>query len=84
MEKRPTKKQKELLSFIDGFIKGNGYGPSYREIMRALPRAAIDYVADAAVFPYGELEPDVLVRDGVPPRPSQPAKPAGRFLDRAS
>ena len=31
-----------------------------------------------------ELEPgDVLVRDGSPPRP-QPAKPAGRFLDRAS
>ncbi len=36
MEQRPTKKQRELLSFIDGFIKGNGYGPSYREIMRAL------------------------------------------------
>jgi hypothetical protein len=31
-----------------------------------------------------ELEPgDVLVRDGSPPRP-QSAKPAGRFLDRAS
>lgn len=24
MSERPTKKQKELLSFIDGFIKGNG------------------------------------------------------------
>ena len=33
---RPSKKQQELLSFIDGFIKGNGYGPSYREVMRAL------------------------------------------------
>ena len=33
---RASKKQQELLSFIDGFIKGNGYGPSYREVMRAL------------------------------------------------
>ena len=32
----PTKKQYELLLFIDNFIKDNGYGPSYREIMRAL------------------------------------------------
>lgn len=31
-----------------------------------------------------ELEPDVLVRDGSPPRPSREAAPAGRFLDRAS
>ncbi|HEU0266360.1 MAG TPA: hypothetical protein VFQ70_01925 [Candidatus Saccharimonadaceae bacterium] len=33
---RPSKKQQELLSFVDGFIKGNGYGPSYREVMWAL------------------------------------------------
>ena len=45
MEKRPTKKQKELLSFIDGFIKGNGYGPSYREIMRALDYRSVSTVA---------------------------------------
>ncbi len=31
-----------------------------------------------------ELEPDVLVRDGSPPRPSWAAARAGRFLDRAS
>ena len=30
---RPTKKQQELLSFIDGFIQEHGYSPSYREIM---------------------------------------------------
>ena len=30
---RPTKKQQELLTFIDGFIQGHGYSPSYREIM---------------------------------------------------
>lgn len=45
MEKRPTKKQKELLNFIDGFIKGNGYGPSYREIMRALDYKSVSTVA---------------------------------------
>lgn len=43
--KRPTKKQRELLSFIDGFIKGNGYGPSYREIMRALDYRSVSTVA---------------------------------------
>ena len=31
-----TKKQKLMLDFIDGFIKGNGYSPTLREIMRAL------------------------------------------------
>ena len=45
MEKRPTKKQKELLSFIDGFIKGNGYGPSYREIMRGMGYRSVSTVA---------------------------------------
>ena len=30
---RPTKKQKELLSFIESFIAEHGYSPSYREIM---------------------------------------------------
>jgi SOS-response transcriptional repressor LexA len=30
---RPTKKQKELLTFIEDFIAEHGYSPSYREIM---------------------------------------------------
>lgn len=42
---RPSKKQRELLNFIDGFIKGNGYGPSYREIMRALEYKSVSTVA---------------------------------------
>ena len=42
---RPTKKQKELLDFIDGFIKGSGYGPSYREVMRALDYKSVSTVA---------------------------------------
>ena len=33
---RPTKKQRELLSFIEKFIGEKGYSPSYREIMQAL------------------------------------------------
>ena len=30
---RPTKKQQELLLYIQEFIATHGYGPSYREIM---------------------------------------------------
>lgn len=41
----PTKKQRELLSFIDGFIKGNGYAPSYREIMRSLDYKSVSTVS---------------------------------------
>jgi len=33
---RPTKKQKELLNFIETFIGEHGYSPSYREIMQGL------------------------------------------------
>jgi repressor LexA len=44
-EHRPSKKQRELLQFIDGFIKGYGYGPSYREIMRALNYKSVSTVA---------------------------------------
>ena len=47
MEKtqRASKKQRELLQFIDAFIKGYGYGPSYREIMRALGYKSVSTVA---------------------------------------
>lgn len=44
-DSRPTKKQRELLQFIDNFIKGNGYGPSYREVMRALEYKSVSTVA---------------------------------------
>ncbi len=45
IENRPSKKQRELLSFIDGFIKGHGYGPSYREVTRALDYKSVSTVA---------------------------------------
>lgn len=44
-DSRPSKKQKELLGFIDSFIAGHGYGPSYREIMRALDYKSVSTVA---------------------------------------
>lgn len=44
-EKRPSKKQRELLVFIENFINTNGYGPSYREIMRALDYKSVSTVA---------------------------------------
>lgn len=41
---RPTKKQRELLGFIDTFIQEHGYSPSYREIM-----AGLNYTSVATV-----------------------------------
>ncbi|MCX6728205.1 MAG: hypothetical protein NTV39_00325 [Candidatus Saccharibacteria bacterium] len=42
---RSTKRQRELLNFVDGFIQGHGYGPSYREIMRSLGYKSVSTVA---------------------------------------
>jgi repressor LexA len=42
---RPTKKQKELLSFIEAFIIKHGYSPSYREIMTGLNYTSVATVA---------------------------------------
>lgn len=42
---RPTKKQRELYSFIAEFIQRHGYSPSYREIMRALDYTSVATVA---------------------------------------
>jgi SOS-response transcriptional repressor LexA len=53
---RPSKKQRELFAFIDGFIKGNGYGPSYREVMRALDYKSVSTVA---------VHVDALIAHGV-------------------
>ncbi len=44
-DERPSKKQRELLSFIDAFIKANGYGPSYREIMNGMAYKSVSTVA---------------------------------------
>lgn len=42
---RPTKKQRELLTFIEGFVREHGYGPSYREIMRGCSYNSVATVA---------------------------------------
>jgi SOS-response transcriptional repressor LexA len=42
---RPTKKQKELLEFIEAFITEHGYSPSYREIMNGLQYTSVATVA---------------------------------------
>jgi repressor LexA len=42
---RPTKKQKELLGFIEEFIAAHGYSPSYREIMNGLQYTSVATVA---------------------------------------
>lgn len=45
MNDRSTKKQRELLLFVDNFIQGHGYGPSYREVMRGLGYKSVSTVA---------------------------------------
>lgn len=42
---RPTKKQRELLNFIEQFVAEHGYGPSYREIMRGCQYNSVATVA---------------------------------------
>lgn len=42
---RPTKKQRELLTFIEAFINEHGYSPSYREIMNGLNYTSVATVA---------------------------------------
>ncbi len=42
---RPTKKQRELLTFIEQFIGEHGYSPSYREVMSGLHYTSVATVA---------------------------------------
>ena len=42
---RPTKKQRELLAFIEAFIGEHGYSPSYREIMAGCNYSSVATVA---------------------------------------
>lgn len=42
---RPTKKQKEILSFIEAFISEHGYSPSYREVMTGLNYTSVATVS---------------------------------------
>ncbi|HLB66341.1 MAG TPA: hypothetical protein VJJ78_01965, partial [Candidatus Saccharimonadales bacterium] len=42
---RPTKKQHDLLVFIENFIAEQGYSPSYREIMQGVGYNSVATVA---------------------------------------
>ena len=42
---RPTKKQRELLTFLEQFIGEHGYSPSYREIMTGCQYNSVATVA---------------------------------------
>src|SRR3954465_3686655 len=42
---RPTKKQRELLTFIENFINEHGYSPSYREVMNGLQYTSVATVS---------------------------------------
>lgn len=42
---RPTKKQKELMTFIEDFIAEYGYSPSYREIMAGTGHTSVATVS---------------------------------------
>jgi len=44
-DERPSKKQREILNYIEEFIRDNGFGPSYREMMRALGLKSVSTVA---------------------------------------
>ena len=45
MSERSTKRQKELLDYVDTFIQEHGYGPSYREVMNAIGYKSVSTVA---------------------------------------
>lgn len=42
---RPTKKQRELLTYIEKFIGEHGYSPSFREIMKGLNYTSVATVS---------------------------------------
>src|SRR5664280_664089 len=42
---RPTKKQRDILTYIEQFIGEHGYSPSYREIMNGLHYTSVATVA---------------------------------------
>ena len=42
---RSSRRQRELLEFVDAFIQQHGYGPSYREIMSGMGYKSVSTVA---------------------------------------
>jgi hypothetical protein len=44
-KRRPTRKQHQLLKFVETFVAEKGYGPSYREIMSGCNYTSVATVA---------------------------------------
>lgn len=74
---RPTKKQRELMTYIENFISEHGYSPSYREIMTGLNYNSVATVAlhVNSLIKRGHLRKrDRSARSLEPVRPSEPEK----------
>ena len=69
---RPTKKQRELLGYIETFIKEHGYSPSYREIMNGV---GYNSVATVALHVGNLVKRGHLVRREHSARSLEPVKP---------
>jgi len=46
MSVKLTKKQKQILDFIESFLEENNYSPTYREIMSGLGLSSVSAVAE--------------------------------------
>lgn len=81
---RPTKKQRELLNFIEDFIAEHGYSPSYREIMVGLQYTSVATVAlhVNSLIKRGHLyKRDGKARSLEVTRPQQPQPPQSSIQD---
>lgn len=70
---RPTKKQQQLLEYIESFIAQHGYSPSYREIMNGVGYSS---VATVALHVGNLVKRGHLVRREHSARSLEPVKPS--------
>jgi repressor LexA len=83
---RPTKKQRELLTYIEEFIGEHGYSPSYREIMNGLNYTSVATVAlhVNSLIKRGHLRKrDYNARSLEVVRPNEPASITSNEVDPA-
>lgn len=71
---RPTKKQMELLGFIEDFIAQHGYSPSYREIMAGTGHTS---VATVSLHVNSLIQRGHLAKRGRSARSLEVVKPKG-------
>lgn len=73
---RPSRSQQHLLEYIAQFVRQHGYGPSYREIMRALDYKSISTVA---IHINGLVAKGSLKKQGRSARSLEVVKAAGKI-----